>query len=125
MDNIEKQPDDYRLTILNDLTNKSAIEKIIFSENKLDNDERRKNLGVESERILFKYTMDELDLAKTYKLIKLNMVDRRVIKALINGVLSKEIIINIVKIAAKQKVPYTIIRDPDFRGNIGLGLLGK
>ena len=108
---------------INNLEEMTDIERVLLIEKGLVTEEKIKNLGIDKERVLYKYSIDQLDHPKTYEQIEQKLAEGIVHKVIINGSLYQEILIKIAKLAEKHKIPYTIKSDPDFKGEVGLELI--
>lgn len=107
------------------ITEKTGIEKILASENIILGEERSKYLGVDKESVLFSYTLDELMQPETYDLLEKNMSNHQAKKILIRGKLYSKIIVKIIKIAQKNNLSYSVLKNPEFQGDVGLVITKK
>ena len=81
-------------------------------------EDRRDNLGIESSNILFRYTFDQLDVPNTYTEIKLKIKENKAAKGIVHGDLIPEALHRLTVILNENEVPFTIVKDPEFKGDI-------
>ena len=103
--------------------NKSAIHKYLLNDPPPGSQNYASYLGINPEKVIFSYTFEELDKPSTYKLIAEKMADHEVKKVVIHSDLTVEGISRIIKEAQKQELPFTIVKAPEFKGDIGLELI--
>ncbi len=105
------------------ISEKTQIEKLLVSEHYLYNEEKSKYLGKAKEDVLYAYTSEALDSPDTYKQLRKDLQDQKVGKAIINGTLISEVTLKIIEEVKKRKMPFTIVKDPQFKEEIGLELI--
>lgn len=115
--------DDFRKEALRNISYRTDIEKIIGNEP--FNEEKSRFLGMNSGDILYQYTFDDLDLPATYEQIADDMSDPEVGKVVIHSHLISEVILKIVKEAQKNQLSYTVVNNPQFKGDMAAGLVRK
>ena len=94
------------------------IERILTGKTPPISEERKMNLGLESENVLFQYKFAQLDHPDTYLAIKQILKDDQVKKGIIHGDLIPEAINRLVKTLSEEKIPFTIVKDPEYKGEI-------
>lgn len=94
------------------------IDRILSDKTLPISEERKMNLGLEAENVLFKYKFDQLDHPDTYLAIKQTIKDDQVKKGIIHGDLIPEAINRLVKALSNEKIPFTIVKDPEYKGEI-------
>jgi len=111
--------------IIAHISDKTVIEKLIAKDHLPINEEKSKYLGNLREDVLYFYTCDELEEPSTYQKLTQDMNNQKVGKAILNGKLISEVILKIIKKAQKHHLPFTVVQDPKYQGEIGLVLLKK
>ena len=108
------------------ISDKTDIEKIISSDvNDNLKGEKVLHLGMDKEDMLHEYTFDQLDELATYKEIKNIMSNHEVGKALISGKLPSSVVMKIIKEANKHRIPFAVLTNPKFKGEVALGFVRK
>jgi len=80
-------------------------------------------LGVDFEKVLYSYTFDELNKPKIYEKIDHQLQEKSVNRIVIHSDITVEGIERVMKQAEKYDIPFTIVKAPEFKGDIGLELL--
>ncbi|TCS81510.1 DUF1694 domain-containing protein [Tepidibacillus fermentans] len=102
---------------------KSAINKYLLKDQPIGLEKNSAYLGVNPEQIVYSYTFDQLNETSTYEKIAQAMKNREVKKAIIHSDLAIEGITRIIKEAEVYHIPFTIVKDPAFKGDVGLELI--
>lgn len=121
----ENELNEFQRESLSRLVDKTDIEKLMSSSNFKYNEEKSKHLGFMRENIIYEYKKDVLYKPEIYKKVAEDMSNPKVEKVIINGNLIPEIIMRIIEEAQEQRLSFTIIKDPNFIGEIGLVLSKK
>ena len=110
--------------IINSFDNKSDVEKALLNDIlgplELKRDEKRYYLGEFMERVIKLLTKKQVLEPGIYPEIVESIKDTRSIKILINGDLDGHIIEKYQNLAKQLGKRYTVIHDPEFKGDTGL-----
>lgn len=107
---------------MNDETNELEQRLIIGMHGtpELKHGERLQYLGEFRERILRMLTKNQVDDSLPYPEIEEALKDPRTSRLLLNGDLDYDFRAKYIKLARKYNKPYTVINDPDIKGETGL-----
>jgi len=89
----------------------------------LKRSEKLQYLGEFRERILKLLTKNQVDDSLPYLEIEEALKDSRSTRLLLNGDLAYDFREKYIKIARKYNKPYTVINDPDLKGDTGLAVI--
>lgn len=89
----------------------------------LKRSEKLQYLGEFRERIFKVLTKDQVDDSLPYPEIEEALKDPRSSRLLLNGDLDYDYRAKYIKIARKYNKPYTVINDPDLKGETGLAVI--
>lgn len=105
------------------ISTKTDVEKVITKDNFNLNAGKRKNLGVLDEEVIYRYTFEELDHPETHEKLQQDISDSNVTKMVVSGKLYSEVLTKVIEIAKENELPFTIVQDPVYEGEMALGLL--
>lgn len=115
---------DLNKEILKNLANKSELERTISvgiqGPPEIKPDEKRHYLGEFRERILRSLTTAQVMRNSHMAEVKEALKDKRSTKMLIRGDIDHRFRDKYQRLASETGKPYTIVHDPDLKGNIGL-----
>lgn len=115
---------DWEKERLKNLAAKSELEQTIavgiHGTPELKYEEKRRHLGEFRERVLKLLTKGQVMENKIYQEIVEALQDQRATKMLIHGDIAYRFRSKYQKIANELKKPYTIVHDPELKGDVGL-----
>ena len=111
--------------IVANISDKNSVEKFMAKDRYEISPEKKRNLGMLKEDILYSYTYSQMDLPETYKKLGKDLSDPKVNKAIISGDLYMEALTKVMGETKKHNKPFTIVQDSIYEGELALILVKK